>query len=152
MAAKKKRETHLAPIGSSAPPTEVPWCKGFDLHGLWNKAVDRRAKKVPHHVPVLVSQPGSEGDIDYDRSDIVDEAMRLAYLAGARDGALESARGTRWVLEFITSADPPKEHRPDALSSMDEWWRNMFNEAKTMGEHCIRAARHAARVAKKGGV
>ncbi len=141
-------------LGANAPSVEVPWSKGFDINALWDAALAARAKKVPAHIPVMQTLLGADGDIDFNRADIVNEAMRLAYCAGAQDGASESARGVLYMFKIIDEGDP--EMGPGMAGAVDEQWRIMFAEAPNMGAHCLRMQRNlaadaakAARIAKK---
>ena len=138
---------HAKRLGHDAPPVDVPWSSGFDLNALWETALKRRAKKVPAHIPVLHTMLGQDGDIDFNRADIVNDAMHLAYVAGCRDGALESARGVLFMFNIITKGDP--EMGPGMTAAVDEHWRLMWDGASRMGAECLRFQRQLAADAQK---
>lgn len=113
------------PVGWNAPPTERPWCKGLDTDAIWEAAGKAAARNG---------------------SDTATEAIRLAYLAGARDAAAESARDVATLAASLL--EPRSEYAPDALSCITEMWRIMWDNAPAAGKHCLKMQRNFARDAK----
>lgn len=107
----KTKHKFLVPAGSSALSSDVPWCSGFDPEALMRVARKRRTKKAPKGMPDVHTRFSLGQAVDFDRSDVVTEALRLAYVAGARDGAFESARVAElvagepvaWLVRFLAN-------------------------------------------------
>ena len=107
----------------------------------------RRTKKAPKGMPDVHTRFSLGKTVDFDRSDVVTEALRLAYVAGARDGAFESARDVAWLAANLIV--PRSQDAPDATSSVNEMWKQMHSNASQMGAHCMKMQRLAAYNAKR---